>query len=662
LLLYVYTSPRTVALEDDGFFILTSKAFGIAHAPGYPLYTLLAGWFQYLPFGSLAWRIHAFSAVCGALTSAALWLTLRRLLPGNLPALTGALALGLSLTFWSQAIVAEVYTLATLLFTLALWLLLQADSAEQGRRVVLRLAALVIGLGLANHWPLLVLASPVLLVLMWRQRRAIASDFPVLLLCLTLGLTPYLWMIWRSHHPAVYTFTGPLDSLQAFWSYVSRSSYADVDHSPTADWLDKLGYIRFVLIQSLAQFAWLGGILALTGLLSPPAGWPMPIRLGLFGTWLASGILIALLLGFDDQPLNRAIFRVYPLMAWIIVAIWLAAGITWLQAQHARLATPAVLSVLLLMFVSNWPSNDRNAYTWAQTYAHAVLADLPSQTTLYLSSDIALGTVAYAHQIEGLRPDVALVSLSGELLSDSHSTEDSTAKRERSARLLERMTHQPHPQVMMAAPGPAIELPTQRSWLWYRLLRPHEREQPKYLLPSGQRQSLTSLFAGDASADPWTKLVSDQLIYNYGNFITLAAQHAAFRADHRDIAFLVDLSRRGLHGRLARLELLMRNPTATHLAEIRRLLHEAATHLNEDLNKRTRAKFQNALARQLLLDGRQQAALEVLDRSVAVWPDTNNSAVQALNQYYRTHGDEVRLRALQLRIARSAGPQPANAD
>ena len=40
-ILYAASAPRTVALEDDGLFILSSYFLGIEHPPGYPLHTLL---------------------------------------------------------------------------------------------------------------------------------------------------------------------------------------------------------------------------------------------------------------------------------------------------------------------------------------------------------------------------------------------------------------------------------------------------------------------------------------------------------------------------------------------------------------------------------------------------------------------------------------------
>jgi len=70
---YFWSAPRTVVLEDDGIFILAAYFNGIAHPPGYPLYTLLGHLATYLPFGSVAFRVHLLSAFFGC---ACMWLSL----------------------------------------------------------------------------------------------------------------------------------------------------------------------------------------------------------------------------------------------------------------------------------------------------------------------------------------------------------------------------------------------------------------------------------------------------------------------------------------------------------------------------------------------------------------------------------------------------------
>ena len=123
---YASTAVRTVATEDDGLFLLSSYFLGIEHPPGYPLFTLIGHLFGALPFGSVAYRVHLASALFGALTGAVAWLCARSLIPGRLPAYLAALGLGLSPVFWSQSVVAEVYTLNTFFFLVVVYIGLQA--------------------------------------------------------------------------------------------------------------------------------------------------------------------------------------------------------------------------------------------------------------------------------------------------------------------------------------------------------------------------------------------------------------------------------------------------------------------------------------------------------------------------------------------------------
>ena len=67
--LYAVTAaPSLVTLFDDSLeFQLVLPTFAIAHPTGYPLYTLLGGfWSRVLfPFGNWAWRVNIFSALAG---------------------------------------------------------------------------------------------------------------------------------------------------------------------------------------------------------------------------------------------------------------------------------------------------------------------------------------------------------------------------------------------------------------------------------------------------------------------------------------------------------------------------------------------------------------------------------------------------------------------
>ncbi len=125
LALYVQTlAPSVATLFDDSLeFPLVSYRLAIAHPTGYPLYTLLGKLFTLGP-QNVAWSVNLLSAVAGALTVALVYLIGRQLTRRRLPALLGAVALAVSPVFWSQSVVAEVYTLSSALMAALLWLAL----------------------------------------------------------------------------------------------------------------------------------------------------------------------------------------------------------------------------------------------------------------------------------------------------------------------------------------------------------------------------------------------------------------------------------------------------------------------------------------------------------------------------------------------------------
>jgi hypothetical protein len=127
LLLYLQTlAPSVATLFDDSLeFPLVAYRLGIAHPTGYPLYTLLGKLFTLGPWHNVAWSVNLLSAVAGALTVALVYLIARALTRRRLPALLGTAALAVSPIFWSQSVIAEVYTLNSAFVAALLWLALR---------------------------------------------------------------------------------------------------------------------------------------------------------------------------------------------------------------------------------------------------------------------------------------------------------------------------------------------------------------------------------------------------------------------------------------------------------------------------------------------------------------------------------------------------------
>lgn len=177
LALYAATLPRAVALEDDGLFLMAGAHLGIAHPPGYPIHTLIVHLFTRLPFGDAAFtRAPVERGARGAgLRGRVLLCAAAAGVAG--PALSAAWFFGVSEQFWAQAIITEVYTLNALLFFAAYALaLLGARAPERGWP--LWCAAVAWGAGLATHWPLTVLATPGLGLVLLPAWRAVLPRLP----------------------------------------------------------------------------------------------------------------------------------------------------------------------------------------------------------------------------------------------------------------------------------------------------------------------------------------------------------------------------------------------------------------------------------------------------------------------------------------------------
>ena len=425
LVLYAVSTPRTVMLEDDGSFISSAWFAGVAHPPGYPLY-ILFGWLvsHLLPFGSVAWRVHTLSGLMGALTCACIaWIIIRR--TGNRPvAYLAAAALGFSEHFWSQAIIADVYTTNTAIVFLTLALLQEAVAKRDTRLWVA--AALVYGLGFANHYPLLILASPVFLAFVlaaggdFRSRLAYLAPIAVLAAAAIYG-----WMVWRSHQPGPINFYGPLESWPRFMSFVDRSIYVDVDTNINAGFTDKLLYAKYFVTEALLQFSVVGGVVALWGMRAIyRSGW----RLGFLCEALAligSSFALIALLGFNYEHGKIAIFRPYPLVAYAIFALWLGYGLHALT-QHARRHRESLLPALYALGgvivvglgVWNAGANYRPHDRFAEEQAQAMLGLVEENANLVVKGDGFVMPIGYLHWVEGQRRDIRLLEAHGLLFND----------------------------------------------------------------------------------------------------------------------------------------------------------------------------------------------------------------------------------------------------
>jgi hypothetical protein len=418
--LYLLTAPRSVTFEDAGLFLTTSFHWGLPHPPGYPLYTALTHFLmQVVPLeaaivGSLMSILCGLGAVAGTY-----FLFLEFAQPRALAAL-GCLLVGLGQTFWNQMVVPEVYALHTLLFVwLWVFALRTARAPSQKHSIIM---FWLLGLSLANHWPLVIVSGPLVLFAVWPVRNLLWRRWPQLAGGLALSFSIYLLLYVRSRSGTQYLFLGPMGTLSDVWGYITRSYYKLADSQAPFKAGETLKFI--------GSYVWNQGVLELTPLSLPLfiAGfrqlWSQHRHLALqllYGL-LSTSVVLATSLHFEFNELNYNVFRVFhliPHVCFVFVCIVGVQAIAELQQKWGYAIACALVSATVLAATTFGAlTNNFRGDDLAEGYSKLILDSLPKNAVLFAATDADVGPMAYVNGVLGHRSDVRLMTQTGVFFPD----------------------------------------------------------------------------------------------------------------------------------------------------------------------------------------------------------------------------------------------------
>jgi len=216
-LLYIYTAAPSVTLEDSGELTVAADNMGVPHPPGYPTWTLIAWFFQWIfhairfhGYPNPAYAVIVMSATMASLASAMVAILVSRsgadIMRGMKRAtevlgyrtesiicwaagVAAGLLLAVSPVLWSQAVIVEVYALNIFFMTLVL-LLTYRWLSRPGEDNTLYVAAYMFGLGLTNHHTLLFVALALYVAMAFRDK-PLFRDMSAVLALLVSGFLLY---------------------------------------------------------------------------------------------------------------------------------------------------------------------------------------------------------------------------------------------------------------------------------------------------------------------------------------------------------------------------------------------------------------------------------------------------------------------------------------
>jgi hypothetical protein len=425
LAVYAATLYPTVPGGDAGELIVVAQNLGVAHPPGYPLWTMLAWLATLVPAGSVAWRVAWVSAIPAAAAAATIFWSvashLARSAPTAVTVAAGLIAAGcfaLSPTAWLYAVGAEVFALHTffcaLLFALAL-----AWERTRDRRVAIAIA-FASGLGLTNHLTLVFYVAPIAAWVLWTGRRELWSRAVLFRLAAAAvaGLSPYayLWIAGLAENPHSWGDTAAASGLV---DHLLRRDYGTFQllppgHAESSSFLEKL--FAYAIHFSDSTLGIIGfPLVAAAIVLTRAKG---SFVLVVTACALAYTIVFLSLANVSvSDPFLLGVLERFWLQSDVALSIVAGIGLGLLAARAANAFVLGALIavILLLQFTLGIGERIGRGDGVVESYARAIVDPLPPRTLLLTHGDLITNSVRYVQSAEGVRPDV--VVLDQELLT-----------------------------------------------------------------------------------------------------------------------------------------------------------------------------------------------------------------------------------------------------
>lgn len=417
---YAIGACRTIYVGDSGELVTAVYLLGIPHPSGYPLYVLLGKlWTLLVPIGSIAFRMSLFSAACASLACGVLYLACRAIPLARSAALTGALVLAFSGSFWSEANVQRVYALNVLFVTMLTYLVIQWHDRRDTSYMVA--ALFCAGLGATNHTVMAICGVAALLYMLIVEPSLLRRPLTVATggAAFGVGLLAYAYLPLRSRANPALDWGNP-ESFSNLLDVILRSDFWE------RRWyegpLDLLTAGGDYLFSFGSEVTWIGVALAGIGLTTTWRAGRIATRSsvapssssGLRTAWLVLFAALIMLGNFLAVALHGSrsdifIWHRYYLPSYAMLALLVGVGSHALASRLPSKLSSALLLIPAFLLTTGFRDHDRSHYRIAEEFSRALLHDLPPGARLIANDDNILFVLMYLHFVEGTRPDVDLI-------------------------------------------------------------------------------------------------------------------------------------------------------------------------------------------------------------------------------------------------------------
>lgn len=405
---YNLTLSKTVYYTDVGELASAAYYLGIAHPTGYPLFTILAHLWSYLPISNSI--IHSFNllaALLVAISSFVIFLIIYEIL-SNINSnfyrificVFISLTYSFSLTIWQQSTSIEVYPLQILLFSLIIFFSLKANNNSDIRYWLL--TAFLIGLSFTNHLTTLFIIPSTLFLFFFEKNKFVLTknkfkDFLLIIITFFLPLSLYLSIVIRS---ASYP---PIN-----WGWVHRSFEKFLYHVQGKQyqvWMfsgDKINENIQKFIELIPnQFAFIGILLIILGFYYLIKNKEKKLL-----TYLLINIVFTFL-----YAINYSIHDIdsYFSLSFITLFLIISYGALYLYERSKKLIFIIIILPLINLFI-NYKSVDISDNFFVEDYTKQIINDLDNNAILITAQwDYFNSAFIYYQSVEKVRPDIVII-------------------------------------------------------------------------------------------------------------------------------------------------------------------------------------------------------------------------------------------------------------
>ncbi|XP_041429053.1 transmembrane protein 260 isoform X2 [Xenopus laevis] len=388
--IYINTLHPSVPGGDSGELITAAYELGVAHPPGYPLFTILAKMAIFiLPIGSAAYRVNLLCSLFGAASASLLFYTTSRL-TGSYAA--GILASGLfsfSRLTWQWSIAAEVFSLNNLFVGLLMALTVGFEEAKTTKD---------------------------------RSKELSLYRLLKLGICFAVGLSPYLYLIVSSYLNRARWTWGDQTTIQGIVTHILREEYGTFSLAKSETGPGMMGMLIFQISHMNTELTYVAQGLALLALLfcfvtrDKKASMVslftvMLVCYSLFFAWRANLDI--------SKPLFLGVVERFWMQSNFVVSLFAGLGMAFLtnilKTKMNRTDIVQFMEWICALVVisnqirTNYSICDQSNNYIVDQFARNLLFSMPNDSIILLRGDLPGNSLRYLHYCEGLRPDLALV-------------------------------------------------------------------------------------------------------------------------------------------------------------------------------------------------------------------------------------------------------------